>query len=253
MTFGAKILSKGATGPEVEELQLRLAGFRGTLWDGEFGPGTELQVIAFQRDYLKMENPSGIADEATYQGLDRFAQEFPIDFAKLQCPNCQCQGFGQNRFQNEFLSGKAQIEVFHKCEYPGIHKAVLHTFRAIRFYTREAGLGEALITSGYRCWIKNEEKGRTTTNHLGKAIDFDFPMNAGEDKRDDCQRCDAVRGLLVEKSNCQIGWGANNLKALEPSNIAPTWIHLDVRCYEPKYLANKYFVKTAEELERKEI
>ena len=26
--------------------------------------------------------------------------------------------------------------------------------------------------------------------------------------------------------------------------IAPTWIHMDVRCYEPRYLADEYFVKS---------
>ena len=34
-------LSRGTTGPDVVELQIRLAGFRGTMWDGIFGPGTE--------------------------------------------------------------------------------------------------------------------------------------------------------------------------------------------------------------------
>ena len=65
MAFGSKQLKRGDKGKDVVELQLRLAGFRGTTWDGDFGPGTELQVIAFQRDYMKRANPSGKVDKAS--------------------------------------------------------------------------------------------------------------------------------------------------------------------------------------------
>jgi hypothetical protein len=255
MTFGAEILSKGATGVAVAELQIRLAGFRGTVWDGVFGPGTELQVITFQRDYMKMDNPTGIVDEHTYEGLDRFAKEFPIDFNTVVCPDCDCpgKGFGQNRFLNEYASGRPHSEEFYRREYPGIHKAILQTYRAVQFYAKLAEFGVSSLSSGYRCWFDNEEHDRTTTNHMGKALDVDFPLKKGESKRDDCRRCDAVRGLLVQKCNFQIGWGAKNVKALEPSNIAPSWVHMDVRCYERNFLADKYFVKSAEALDSKEL
>ena len=52
---------------------------------------------------------------------------------------------------------------------------------------------------------------------------------------------DMFRGLLVEKSNFQIGWNGRNKKSLEPSSIAPTWIHMDVRSFSKKYLQEKYF------------
>jgi len=35
----------------------------------------------------------------------------------------------------------------------------------------------------------------------------------------------------------------NNRKSLEPSNIALSWIHMDVRNYSSNYLDDKYFVK----------
>lgn len=38
------------------------------------------------------------------------------------------------------------------------------------------------------------------------------------------------------------------MKALEPADIAPTWIHMDVRCYSRKYLDDKYFIKNIQEL-----
>lgn len=255
MIFGSEILSKGAPSWAVEELQLRLAGFRGTLWDGIYGPGTELQVITFQKDYMNMENPSGICDQKTFQALDRFAKEFPIDFQSLLCP-CQqgeCQGFGQAQFCHQYLPGQECSERFHMQEYPGIHKAILHAYRAAQFYTKMAKFCKPNITSGYRCWNFNKQKKRNTTNHLGKALDIDFPLQPGEDKRDDFLRCNAVRAVLVEKCNFQIGWSAKNIKALEPSDIAPTWVHMDVRCYDSKYLEERFFVKTLEALDKHEL
>ena len=59
--------------------------------------------------------------------------------------------------------------------------------------------------------------------------------------RDDRDKCDAVRGRIVEVSNTQVGWGAKNRKALEPPDVAPTWVHYDVREYEPQYLRDEFF------------
>jgi len=248
-----QVLSRAMTGPAVEELQLRLAGFRGTRWDGFYGPDTELQVITFQKDYMKMATPSGICDNETFLALERFAKEFPIDFQLLRCPCQQCQGFGKNQFKDQYLHGKPPTEANLMYEYPGLHKAILHTYRAAQFYAKPAGFDLPIITSGYRCWNYNRQKGRNTTNHLGKALDIDFPLKSGEDKRDDTRRCDAFRILLSEKCYFQLGWNTNNIKSLEPSNLAPTWVHLDVRCYDRPYLADRFFVKSLEELDSFEL
>jgi len=98
-------------------VQLRLAGFRGTVPDGDFGPGTERQAMSFQGDFMKIP-PTGVVDRATMQAIDGFAKRYAIDF-----------------------------------------------------------------------------------------------------------------------------------KALEPSNIAPTWVHYDVRCYEPRYLEDQWFCTTAKQLD----
>lgn len=241
---------RGATGPDVVEIQIRLAGFRGTLWDGIFGPGTELQVMAFQRDYLGSENPNGIVDRATWDGLEKFAAEFPIDFQTLQCPCGRCTGFGNGRNEGVYYPEKPKIEMYYRYEYPGVHKTILNTYRAAQFYGLKAGCGQAVVNSGYRCTINNEQNHRETTNHMGKALDIDFALRPGEGKREDCQRCDSVRGILVEKANCQVGWGAANRKALEPSAIAPSWVHMDVRSYERQYFDKSFFVKTTVELDR---
>ena len=220
---------------------LRFAGFRGTLWDGAYGPGTELQVVRFQRDYMRQARPSGSADAATLAALREFEEEFPVPVDPLRCPCGRCAGFGQRRFQDVYAQDP-KTERNYKYEYPGMHKAILHSFRAASFYLQRAGFPAPIITSGYRCWVNNEQKGRTSTNLMGKAIDIDFPMAATEDKRDDMLRCDKGRGVLVELANFQVGWMAGNRKSLEPSDIAPTWIHMDVRSYERKYLADRFFV-----------
>jgi hypothetical protein len=249
MNLGDRILNRGMRGDDVTELQMRLAGFRGTLWDGDFGPGTELQVITFQRDYMRMSAPTGVIDAPTLTALQKFAAAYPIDFLKLQCECGACGGFGQARFKNAYLNDATTSEAFHRYEYPGMHKAILHAYRGLCFYAEGAGIGQPIITCGYRCWIRNEQKGRTTTNHMGKAIDVDFALQSGDDKRDDCNRCNTVRGLLVEKATFQIGWGAANRKALEPAEIAPSWVHMDVRSFEKRYLQDDFFVTSAQMLD----
>ena len=82
-------------------------------------------------------------------------------------------------------------------------------------------------------------------------------MGRGRDKR---AVCNDARELLVEKSNCQIRWNKRNHKALEPGHpgvgrefTADTWVHLDVRQYDDKYLENRFFVSSAGELDNKEL
>ncbi len=250
MAFGDKTLKRNDKGKDVVELQLRLAGFRGTIWDGEFGPGTELQVVCFQRNYMGMQKPTGIVATKTFAALKQFATEFPIDFAQIRCVCGKCGGFGQDRFSGKYKPGMPPIEAYHRREYRGVHKAILHSYRAAKFYCARAGFPTAKITSGYRCWVDNQKHGRDSTNHMGKALDVDFPLLAGEGKRDDAARCDRARGILVEQSNFQTGWGANNRKSLEPSDIAPTWIHMDVRSYELRFLADEHFVTSNAELDK---
>ena len=120
------------------------------------------------------------------------------------------------------------------------------TLRAVFFYLPEH---KFVITSGYRCSVSNEQHGRSSTNHHGKAVDFNIVPRRGEDQREDMTKCEAVRGRIVETACGQIGWNAPNCKALEPSSIAPTWVHYDVRCYEPRYLQDRMFCRTRKQLD----
>jgi hypothetical protein len=245
-SYGERELRNPCNGPDVVELQTRLAGFRGTLSDGDFGPGTERQVRSFQRDFMKMAEPTGVVDRATFEAIDAFGAAFPIDFARLRCPCGRCGGFGQGRFKGLYQPGQPKAEAFHRYEYPGVHRLLLWAVRAVFHYLPQHRF---IITSGYRCAIDNEKHGRNSTNHHGKAIDIDVERLPGEDKQDDMVRCDAVRGRIVETADAQIGWLAGNRKALEPANIAPTWVHYDVRCYAPQYLGDEAFCTSLQALD----
>jgi len=245
--YGERELYKGLKGQDVIELQMRLAGFRGTIPDGKFGPGTELQVVQFQKDYMNISQPGGIVDFSTIEAMEEFAAKYPLDFNQLKCPCGVCGGFGQQKFKGKYRIDQPKVEAYYRYEYPGIHRMLLWAVRAIFFYFPGY---DFIITSGYRCSENNRQKGRSSTNHHGKAIDIDVPIKPGEDKRDDIKRCDEIRGRLVELATAQIGWSANNRKSLEPSNIAPTWVHYDVRSYERKYLHDRFFCKNLEALDR---
>ena len=104
MEYGEREIRLGCKGADVVELQIRLAGFRGTLPDGDFGPGTELQAVGFQRDWMKMPRPTGIVDRATMKAIDRFGAGYPIDFKSLRCPCGKCGGFGRRRFKGKSRS-----------------------------------------------------------------------------------------------------------------------------------------------------
>ena len=236
--YGERVLEKGLEGSDVVELQVRLAGFRGTTPDGVFGSGTELQVQKFQEDYMKTSSPTRIVDRDTFRAIDDFAKRYPINFSQLKCPCGQCGGFGQRRFKGRYMPGGEGQEKYNRYEYPGIHRMILWASRAVFFYMPEHKFS---FTSGYRCSVDNQQNNRTTTNHHGKAVDLDVALDRNETKRDDLDKCNAVRGRIVELSNAQIGWEAKNRKALEPPDIAPTWVHYDVREYEPEYLRDEFF------------
>jgi len=245
--YGERELKRKCKGPDVAELQLRLAGFRGTVPDGDFGPGTERQVMSFQGDFMGIA-PTGVVDRATMRAIDAFASRFPIDFKALKCRCGECGGFGKRRFKGSYIAGKPKVEAFHRYEYPGVHRMLLWAVRAAFFYLPQH---KFVVSSAYRCSLDNKQHGRSSTNHHGKAIDLDVPLRPGETKRDDMLKCDAIRGLLVETAHAQIGWDAANRKALEPSHIAPTWVHYDVRCYEPKYLGDEMFCTTLKQLDNR--
>lgn len=245
--YGSRTIRVGMKGDDVAELQLRLAGFSGGAPDGDFGPGSERQLKQFQSDVMGTQNSDGIAGKQTFAAIDQFAADYPFDFSELKCKCGVCSGFGQGRFKGEFREGKPKVEAYNNYEYPGMHRMLLWAVRAAFFYYPDYQFS---INSAYRCAEDNRQHNRSSTNHHGKAIDVDVPRKAGETKEDDARRCDAIRANLVVKSNAQIGWSASNKKSLEPANIAPTWVHYDVRSFASKYLQDNFFCTTLVDLDR---
>ncbi len=245
--YGDRVLKLGLSGPDVEELQIRLSGFSGSVPHGTFDIGTETQVKQFQTDFMKV-TPTGIVDRVAFEAIDRFSGLLPIDFNKLKCPCGACSGFGQGLYKGQYVPGKPQIEAYHNYEYPGIHRVTLWSLRAIWFYYSQ---WEFIITSGYRCSVRNTQEGRTSTNHRGKAVDTDH-LDSLEHKELDMERCAAIRASMVGVGGFQIGWAEKNKKSFEPSNIAPTWVHLDVRQFESKYLQDRFFCKDLGNLDNKQ-
>jgi hypothetical protein len=243
--YGERELKRGAVGPDVAELQIRLAGFRGTIPDGDFGPGTERQVMEFQRDFMKMPNPHGRADGDTLRAINEFADKFPLEFDRLRCPCGECGGFGRRKSKGEYPAGQPKVEAYHLYEYPGMHRMLMWAVRAVLFHMPQHRF---IFNSGYRCSIDNRNHDRTSTNHHGKAIDLDIVSLQGECHADDRNKCNGARACIQATGEAQIGWAVRNRKALEPENIAPTWVHYDVRCYEAKYLDERFFCTSLDAL-----
>ena len=246
MAYRDRPLAQGDKGDDVVELQMRLAGFKGTVPDGDFGPNTVTQVTTFQSEWMKMAQPTGRVDTDTFDAIDAFAAAHPVDFSPLKCKCGVCGGFGRGKFKDQYWSGDSE-EKFHRYEYPGIHRMLLWTYRAAMLHTKAQGW-KLTINSAYRCSVDNQQHNRKSTNHSGKAIDIDVVNPASNTI--DRQRSNELRAILVETANAQIGWAGRNRKALEPADIAPTWVHLDVRCYDRKYLDDKYFVRDQAQLDR---
>lgn len=233
------IIKLGDINSKVREIQIVLSGFNGTVWDGIFGPNTERQVKQFQKDYMNV-YPDGVVGDKTFEAIEKFNDEYKVDFIDLRCPCGHCNGFGNGLYQGEY-NNSHKIERYHMYEYPGIHKVILWTSKAFRFYIKKIYGYDCVYSSGYRCSINNKQKGRTSTNHCGKAIDLDI-VHSG-DKRQDMIICDNSRKKISTLSNIQIGWNDFNVKSFEPSYIAPTWIHMDVRCYDRRYLQDEFFIQ----------
>ncbi|OCG25641.1 hypothetical protein A9G11_00050 [Gilliamella sp. wkB108] len=109
----------------------------------------------------------------------------------------------------------------------------------------------ASVSSGYRCWSDNHSHNRTTTNHLGKALDINLVHN--DSKVTVANLCDNAREVMIRYCDAHYRWSTPNVISLEVGNrvkistdtaIASTWVHFDVRSFELDYLKDEYFVQS---------
>ena len=260
-------IKKGDKSELIREINIRLAGFGGNVPTDEFTDRTEKMVKQFQRDYMKVPETGKVCGNVL-KAIDEFQNKFIIDINEAKCNCKQCTGFGNGKHSDEKNDPKIN-EKSRKYEYPGMHRTILWTQRAIQFYLatleKDKKLLVGLIFSGYRCNINNTQhpdkhgKPRSSTNHMGKASDLHiYKLN---DKINTETNADKVRDLLVKYSGAKYRWGTQNVISLEPSTririgtefIATTWVHYDVRTFELKYLEDKYFVKNMSDCNGKSI
>ncbi|OCG30649.1 hypothetical protein A9G45_02455 [Gilliamella sp. HK2] len=90
---------------------------------------------------------------------------------------------------------------------------------------------------------------------MGKALDIHMIYNNTKISLENL--CDDAREVMISYCNAHYRWNVGNVISLEvgirektPKGIAiaATWIHFDVRSFELKYLEDKYFVKSAEQV-----
>lgn len=279
-----KPLKKGAKGSAVLELRVRLAGFGGVLPGEDFDESLEKAVKQFEKDVMAR-TETGVVDRLFAERLDQFAKDWPIQVEKqLVCP-CKgtpladgCSGFGLGKFpgkgKDAYLSAyaKSKDEAGHKYEYPGIHRSLLWAARALMFYAtidHKDKIKFYTFSSGYRCHKDNaiqtkldKASGqrvpapRSTTNHMGKAVDMQFcyfrdkkwQRNAKDPQVP--KDVDSMRMVAQNRMNAQMRWNSPDRFALEAaSDGATTWVHIDVRKWSSKHLEDRFFTKTATDLD----
>jgi GH24 family phage-related lysozyme (muramidase)/LysM repeat protein len=238
----------GDQGPLIEELNIRLTGFGGTISSPEplnkFTAKTEAAVRHFQRDYM-LAPETGRVCGPFLRALDEFGKKFPIKLSSMKCACGHCKGFGNGltNAKSVGLAGKAGTE------YPGIHRALLWAFKAAQFYigVKDKSLGYRFlrVSSGYRCWHNNKAHGRTSTNHMGNALDLQFAEGSSATR---CKGAaiDVIRDqIFVKRLGAQRRWKKPNMLSLEEaSDGATSWVHVDVREFSSMYKDSRYYAVT---------
>lgn len=247
----------GDKGPLIEEINIRLMGFGGTATDGkpfeEFTAKTEAAVKRFQQDYMGVAGTGKVCG-AVLAALDEFRLKYPVNFRSMLCQCKNCKGFGNGYTTSETVgikhpSGKGWIA---GKEYPGMHRALLWGMRAALFYVavKEAALGYHFlkVSSAYRCWMDNKaHKNRRTTNHMGNALDLQFTKGAVKTRCAGADIDNLRSKVFIARMGAQLSWPNKNKLSLETAKQGATsWVHMDVREFEPALKADRYYATSQE-------
>lgn len=261
-------IKKGDKNELIREINIRLAGFGGNVPTDEFTDRTEKMIKQFQRDYMKVPETGRICGNVL-KAIDEFSSKYELPSGiwqkrnnnntnEMLCPCGICTGFGKGRGKGEY-NKTAKIEANHKYEYPGIHRSLLWSLKAVLFYLNKtkSSLGYSFkhIESGYRCQDRNIQKGRGSTNHMGKALDLHFNKNGK--RASSIKEMEDIRLNIFNKYlGAKWDWkkGQQDIFNLESTSIGATsWVHYDVREFDLVYLKDKYFTKTQAGLNGKSI
>ena len=258
-------IKEGDVGEIVKEINIRLMGFGGGLPSNKYDKYTVKVVKQFKKDYMKQSNPDGtFVDMATIEAIDKFrdiicfsnntSSIFYMGELKCKCKNGCSFKDSTGRQIKRFGSKK-------KNEHPGIHKTLFWILRAAQFYLNLENKYITKISDGYRCSLRNEETGKTSTNHMGKALDLHFGTeNKRTESKTDKHRISATKQVIdirdrifVKKIGGHVYWTEKGI-GLEPlvfrdgSKGADSWVHCDVREIGDNFLTDDYFICKEEEI-----
>lgn len=242
----------GDVGQLIEEINIRLSGFGGTLLApkklNEYTTQTEKAVKQFQRDYMGVAETGKVCG-AVLLALDAFASKYPLPLESMKCKCNKCKGFGSGYTDSAKADfWKKKDTPYIGTEFPGMHRSLLWMFRAALFYVgdKDKALGYFYmgISSAYRCWKDNKVHSRHTTNHMGNALDVQF-RHGNEKTRCEGGVLQKLRDdIFIKQMGGQMAWRDSNLLSLEPADIAPSWVHFDVRTFSSEYQQDKYYATT---------
>ncbi|AUX17244.1 peptidoglycan-binding domain-containing protein [Flavobacterium columnare] len=240
-------IKKGDKSELIREINIRLAGFGGNVPTDEFTERTEKMIKQFQRDYMKVPETGKVCGNVL-RAIDDFQNKYTIHFEDTKCKCGKCTGFGDQANKGKYTKSK-HIEAYNKYEYPGIHRSLLWALKSVMFYTtnteKELNYTVKCIFSGYRCRFDNLINNRSSTNHMGKALDIHFNKNGKRTQK--IKDLEEIREKIFNKYlGAKWDWKPNqdnifNLESTEKG--AKTWVHYDVREFDSKYLKNEYFAK----------
>ncbi len=252
---GKYCIRKGESSKLIEEINIRLAGFGGCLPSDKFTDLTETCVRQFQRDYMHVEE-TGIICGNFLNALDEFGKKYPININEAKCKCGRCKGFGNERYLSEYNNPRIQ-EKDRRYEYPGIHRSLFWAVKAVMFYLsnkeKEMNYSLQCIFSGYRCHYDNKIHRRSSTNHMGKALDLHFYRTTDKKKSwlYSTKDNETIRANIFRKYlNAKFDWQGKNVFNLEStSKGASSWVHFDVREYSLEYLDKRFFASTIKEVD----
>jgi hypothetical protein len=241
-------IKKGDKNELIREINIRLAGFGGNVPTDVFTDRTEKMVKQFQKDYMKVPETGKVCGNVL-KAIDEFCNKWVekiLDYkclchasdSKVKIEN-RCTGYGKGK----------------KNENAGIHRSLLWGVSALKFYLSQQTTYKYRLTSaGYRCWAHNDTIPRTSTNHMGKAVDIQFKKGSYEIssfKKENIAPLKEIRDkFYINYLKVEEGWSipsVNNNYRLEPigmgSQQSYSWIHMDVSLFITEYLKESFYVK----------
>ena len=247
----------GDKGDLVEEINIRLTGFGGTISPpkalNEFTSQTENAVKRFQKDYM------GVAETGKVCGpelraIDDFMSKYPVNISSMKCDCGKCDGFGNAKVGSYNLGPPKGVVAFF--ENTGINRRLFWAFRAVLFYLikdKELEYSFYKISSGYRCSYHNakyrngtivdKEKKKTSTNHMGDALDVQF-VKGNSTVRCQGNHVDIIREkIFIDRLDASNEWPEPiNAIRLEPASAGATsWVHFDFTRFDKKYKEDRFY------------